>query len=305
MWKRPAALFPALALLAMTAALPAFAAEPPDTFYLGADGFPQGSLATAVHGGEMPNFDPGRDIHPGLLLRRTDRGLNEADDAGYQHWQIDMKEKAVGGYPTVVIWASTANFDPGRSGLFDVYLLDCPSFGQRCDELGKQRISVDRGAATDWVATSTTFPAIEHQFGPDRFLALRIVVPAESETDMMFAFGFPHQRSRLTFSQSPPVSTTVAAVPSPTSAGMGGRPGPFMSTVVELESGALTPTSTPAAGVAPWLVTMVVTTGLLALFSLAMLTKLGSEPGEPAMVLAANVRQMAPSPSEAGAAQHR
>ncbi|MGA7097507.1 MAG: hypothetical protein WB245_08065 [Acidimicrobiia bacterium] len=287
------------AALAVTAlfALPAFASETADTFYLGTDGFPQGSLSLAVEGGQMPNFDPGRDIHPGLLLSRTERGLSEANDTGYQHWQVGMEGKRVQGYPTVVVWSAPADFDAALSGMYDVYLLDCPSFGQRCDELGRQRLTVPKGAGSDWVESTATFPAVDHEFGASRYLAVRIVVPAESESDMMFAFGFPKQRSRLTFTAAPPVATTLAVAPAPINPDLEGK-----RTWFSPPATAIVPTSADEArpessGLAPWLATMAITTGLLALFSLTMLTKLGSgAKGEPAMVLAANFRQMgAPS----------
>ncbi len=287
------------AAVAVTAslALPAFAAETSDTFYLGSDGFPQASLSYAVEGGQMPNFDPGRDIHPGLLLKRTDRGLSEANETGYQHWQIGMEGKRVRGYPTVVIWSAPADFDVGRSGMYDVYLLDCPSFGQRCDELGRQRLTVPRGAGADWVESTATFPIVDHEFGASRYLAVRIVVTTESESDMMFAFGFPKQRSRLTFSDTPPVATTVAVAPAPVNPDLEGKRTWFVPPATAIVRPSANDAPPESSGLAPWLATMAITTGLLALFSLTMLTKLGSgAKGEPAMVLAANFRQMgAPS----------
>lgn len=302
---RQALLVPVALAMVAALALPAIAAETADTFYLGADGFPQGSLSLAVMGGQMPNFDPGRDIHPGLLLKRTNRGLSEANETSYQHWQIAMDGRRVQGYPNVVIWSAPADFDGGQSGMYDVYLLDCPSYGQRCDELGRQRLAIRQGPGTDWVESTASFPAIDHEFGVSRFLAVRIVVPTESDSDMMFAFGFPKYRSRLSFTDTPPVVTTLsvaaATTPAPGNTELEEKRTWFSPSFSTIENTSNASRSSQdgsrSAGLAPWLATMAVTTGLLALFSLTLLTKLGSGAApEPAMVLAASLRQMgAPS----------
>jgi hypothetical protein len=49
-----------------------------------------------------------------------------------------------------------------------------------------------------------TFDPIDHSFAVGRYLGVRVLVPPDSETDMMIAYGYARQRSRLTVSSEPP-----------------------------------------------------------------------------------------------------
>ena len=190
----------------------ALAAEQ-ESFYFGPDGFPHGSLVSNPRGGEMPNYDPGRDIEPGLFLERSALGLAESEDTKYQHWQIEMSGQSMIGYPSVVIWSAPARFDAGERGALSVYLLDCNAIGADCLELGASEVTIDIGRGGAWVDSGLDFDPIDHSFGSGRYLGVRVVVPESSETDMMLAYGYPKQRSRLTISSEPLASPgeTVAA----------------------------------------------------------------------------------------------
>ena len=58
-----------------------------DTFYLKGDGVPKASLSLSFPTARsLPNFDPGRDSFPGLLLAKSSQGVNESDSTKYQLW---------------------------------------------------------------------------------------------------------------------------------------------------------------------------------------------------------------------------
>lgn len=207
MWRRGAV---ALAVLGTVLVAPAASsASETATFYLGADGVPIGSLTTQVQGGVMPNLDMGRDVHPGLRLERSELGAGEALGTRFQQWQRDMDGGRLTGHPSVVIWAATAGFDPETAGSFTVFLLDCPPFGHRCSELGRASAEVARGAGDAWAEHVLALPRVDHQFGKDRHLAVKVVAEAGSEADLMIAYGYPSHRSRLTISDhSAPAEAT-------------------------------------------------------------------------------------------------
>jgi hypothetical protein len=192
-----------LLTVSMTVTVSPALAEGTTTYYLGSDGFPQGTLTTGVRGGEMPNYDPGRDILPGLLLRRSDRGLGEGEDAKYQHWQVAAGGQRLRGYPTLVMFDSPAAFATEEVGAYGVSLLDCPAFGQTCTEIQTQHVVVE--GTGDWVETTVPFDQIDHRFDSGRYLAVRVVVSASSDADVMFAFDRPRYRSRISFGAEPAV----------------------------------------------------------------------------------------------------
>lgn len=205
-------------LIALILALflsPVASAASQETLYLGPDGFPIGSLVTSPRGGEMPNFDLGRDTQPGLRLERSALGLAEVEETRFQQWQVEMSGEHVFGYPSVVIWSAPADFVRGAEGVFSVFILDCSQSGGTCAELGAAEVTVDyEGGA--WAESSIDLPEIDHRFEQGRYLALRIVVSDRSDSDLMLAYGYPKQRSRFTISAEPPVllaETTVRFEP--------------------------------------------------------------------------------------------
>jgi hypothetical protein len=203
------------ALIALTLVLfaPVASGSEQETYFLGPDGIPQGALVNTPRGGVMPNYDLGRDVEPGLLLERSDLGLAEAEETRYQSWQIEMSGRRLTGQPSLVIWSAPARFDPGKRGVFSVFLLDCPPVGNPCTELGAAEVAIEKGHGGVWVESTVDLPAIDHQFDDERYLAVRVVVAASSESDMMFAYGYPKQRSRLTIYPEPPVATPAETIP--------------------------------------------------------------------------------------------
>ena len=59
------------------------------TLYLRGDFEPQGTMAISAPPAQaLPNFDPGRDDEPGLLLKKSS-GYSESDPTKYQQWEFD------------------------------------------------------------------------------------------------------------------------------------------------------------------------------------------------------------------------
>jgi len=203
--------------LLVVAPLAAVAAEQ-ESYYLGPEGVPFGTLLLNPLGGEMPNYDKGRDVKPGLLLERSELGLNEDDEAKFQHWQLEASGERLTGYPTLRIWGAADRFEPGKLGIFGAFLLDCNSSGTDCDEISSGEATIDSGRGETWTEAVIDFLEVDHRFEDRRYLGVRIVVSAESETDLIFAYGYTAHRSRLTIyagAPSRPVETSVAAAPAP------------------------------------------------------------------------------------------
>ena len=213
MWILAAARGVMVALLVLALVPVASAASEQETFYLGPDGYPNGSLVPSPSGGEMPNFDRGRDIYPGLSLERSTLGPAETDGARFQQWQGEMGGRRLTGYPSVVIWSAPAGFDTGKTGVLSFHLLDCDAEGGDCVELGSSQVTVDPRYGETWVESRVDFEVIDHLFADRRHLRVMVVVDDASETDMMLGYGYPKQRSRLTiFRESPlPLVDAVAA----------------------------------------------------------------------------------------------
>ena len=139
--------------------------------------------------------------------------------------------------------------------------------------------TVDSGAGATWIETTLDFPALDHQFGEGRHLGVRIVVSTASETDMIFAYGYASQRSRLTLHSEQParaVETTVAAAPVTAGAA------DFAAEPPAMEAGRTDPVvvdaPVAAASFWPWLTTLLMSTvGLVAVggLLLASLTRPG------------------------------
>lgn len=259
-----------LAVLSLGVLIPIASAADTETLFLGPEGVPLGSLIGTPAGGEMPNFDRGRDLDPGLLLLRSEKGPLETDEARYQHWQASMTGRRLSGYPTLVIWSAAAGFEPEMSGVFTIFLLDCPASASGCTELTSQEVTVGPSSSQEWTETEVALPAIDHSFAGGRYLGVRIVVSEESESDLMFAYGYPKFRSRLTLSaEAPPAMLEATAAPltqqAPASLETLARVKPPASTVtVEAE------TAGDIGSLTPWLATLTASTVILVILGVVL-----------------------------------
>jgi hypothetical protein len=261
--------------LVVVAPLAAVAAEQ-ESYYLGPDGVPFGSLLLNPLGGEMPNYDKGRDVEPGLLLERSELGLNEDDEAKFQHWQLEASGERLTGYPTLKIWGAADRFESGKLGVFSAFLLDCNSSGTDCDEISSGEATIDSGRGAAWTEAVVDFPEVDHLFEERRYLGVRLVVAAESETDLMFAYGYTEHRSRLTiYAEAPsrPVETSVAAAAAPVEdVVVEATPPPAQAGLEGLEP------PIAAASVWPWVLTLLVSTAALVALGALLMSSL-TRPG--------------------------
>jgi hypothetical protein len=268
-----------LVALTLVFLAPGVALAEQENYYLGPDGVPRAQLMFNPLGGEMPNYDRGRDVEPGLLLQRSSRGLEEDDEARFQHWQIETSGQRLQGYPTMVVWSAADMFEAGRQDVFTVYLLDCDTRGSDCDNLGSKAATIDSGTGATWIETTVDFPALDHQFGEGRHLGVRIVVSSASETDMIFAYGYASQRSRLTIHSEQPVRAVgTAAAAAPITAGAADFAAMPPAVTVEPTDPVVVDAPAATASFWPWLTTLLVSTvGLVAVGGLLLgsLTKPG------------------------------
>jgi len=261
-----------LAALSLGVLIPVASAADIETLFLGPDGIPVGSLIGTPAGGEMPNYDRGRDLDPGLLLATSELGPEETDETRYQHWQALMTGRRLAGYPTLVVWNAAAGFEPEMTGIFSIYLLDCLKSAVACTELTSQEVRVGPDSSGTWVETVVHLPAIDHVFAHDRFLGVRIVVSERSESDIMFAYGYPKYRSRLTLSPDAPAALAeeTASLSQLSPPATWNRPLERMkpqSTVIAEVAGE------GAGGIdslTPWLATLTVSTVLLVLLGVGL-----------------------------------
>jgi hypothetical protein len=268
-------------LVALTLVLltPGIALADQENYYLGPEGVPQAQMIMNPLGGEMPNYDRGRDVEPGLLLERTALGLGENDAARHQQWLMNFSGQRLAGFPSMIVWNAAAGFEADLRGAFTVYVLDCDRTGSNCESLASKMVTVDTGAGGEWIETKIDLPELDHSFGEGRNLAVRIVVPSTSEADMMFAYGYPAHRSRLAIdSERPETAVSQAAF-------LAGAPlAARLSAPSSVDVGADLPAATagptlapsedvPASSIWPWLITLALcTAGLVAVGGVLMAT---------------------------------
>jgi hypothetical protein len=278
--RRPRVAWGVLVALTLVLLTPGVALAEQENYYLGPEGVPQAQMMMNPLGGEMPNYDRGRDVEPGLLLERTTLGLAEVDAARHQQWLIDLSGQRVSGFPSMVVWSAAAGFEAGKHGVFTLYVLDCDRSGANCERLGSRSMAVYTGAGGDWVESVVDLGELDHTFGEGRNLAVRLVVPSASETDMMFAYGYAAHRSRLTIhSERPSVSATPGApLSGPAPVDFAADLPTTAAEAAPVVAMAAPSEEAPASSIWPWLMTLALSTaGLVAVgwVLMATLTKPG------------------------------
>jgi hypothetical protein len=230
----------------------------------------------------MPNYDRGRDVEPGLLLERTTLGLAEDDPARYQQWLIDLSGQRLAGFPSMVVWSAADGFEAGRHGVFTIYVLDCDGAGGDCERLASKSAEVDTEPGGVWTETIVGLTELDHTFGQGRHLAVRLVVPSASETDLMFAYGYAAHRSRLTVHAERPeaVAQPAEVTLSPT------LPVDFAANPPSVAAAESAPDVTPVAptdeaptnSIWPWLITLALSTAALVAVGAVLMSTL-TKPG--------------------------
>ena len=244
-----------------------------ETHFLGPDGVPNATLIGTPDGGEMPNYDLGRDLEPGILLLRSSNGSAETDPARFQQWQTGMGNRSLAGFPSLVVWAAGAGFGTGATGVFTVYLLDCPEADGNCTELGSSTATFE--TASDWVELEVGLPEVDHPFSTEQNLAVRLVVSDRSEIDLMFAYGYPKYRSRLVIDDEAPPALAVANVyrELPEAARLVPETNSAMNLQVESAESELA-SAMPEGGFTSWLATTAISTLALVVLGLGLVATL-------------------------------
>jgi hypothetical protein len=263
-----------IASVILVALAPAAVADT-ETHFLGPDGVPDATLIGTPDGGEMPNYDLGRDLQPGILLLRSANGAAETDATRFQQWRTAMNGRGLVGYPSLVIWAAGADFEIGVTGVFTTYLLDCPKADTSCIELGSATTSFE--TSSDWAELEVELPALDHPFQNGHDLTVRVVVSDRSDADLMFAYGYPAYRSRLQIDDEAPPPSTAGALYSLAPEDARLVPEVAEDLTLQIETADGTPSSTiPEGGFSSWLASTALSTLALIVLGLGLMATLGS-----------------------------
>jgi hypothetical protein len=176
------------------------AASARTALYLHSDGVPVASLSTeAPTAVALPNHDPGRDAYPGLLVARGGSGASETDPSKYQQW-ITPSGVSLDGPTSLVFWAGIKEFASATRGVVEAFLLDCDSVGDHCSVVAQSRKDIFDWSERwgSWSEHSVEFGHVTHAVSEGRSLSVKIVVGADSDDDMWFAYGSADYPGRLT-----------------------------------------------------------------------------------------------------------
>ncbi|MBD3867573.1 MAG: hypothetical protein IFK94_05560 [Acidobacteria bacterium] len=173
----------------------AMAAE--QIWYLHGEDLPLATMSpVAPTAPALTNNDPGRDDALGLLVAKGGAGMAETNPVKYQQWVTAPGTVTLDRSAGLVFWAAMKNFATPRRGIVEAYLMDCEPSGGGCVEIahGTRDIQDWSNGLGFWSKHSIDFGLVSHTIAADRSLAVRIVVGANSDDDMMFAYdtaGFP------------------------------------------------------------------------------------------------------------------
>ncbi|MDX2345091.1 MAG: hypothetical protein QNL12_15880, partial [Acidimicrobiia bacterium] len=147
------------------------------TFYLKGAGVPVAPLGeTTPSAGTLPNYDPGRDDAPGLLLSKGGEE-QETDPTKYQMWLAAEGELTLEGPATLTFWSAMKDFNTDKKGQVKAYLLDCSPSGIDCSTISDAaRTGNPWSRDTGWVTKTLDFGTVSHTIAADRSLAVKMVV---------------------------------------------------------------------------------------------------------------------------------
>ena len=197
--------------------IPAIASA--SAFYLQGGEVPQAALSTgAPTASSLPNYDPGRDSFPGLLLQKTGSGAGESDPTKYQIWVAPGGGVFLTGSASLTFWSAMKDFETNKGGEVNAYLLDCSPSGDGCNLIAQGATSAAPWSPSgDWVARTINFGSVAYAVPSDRALAVKVTVDDNSGDDILFAYGTFAQPSALTLAlganttTTEPTTTTTAA----------------------------------------------------------------------------------------------
>ena len=190
-----------------------------ESLYLAGTGVPEASLSVKPpSAGTLPNYDPGRDDSPGLTLKKTDEGANEADPTKYQIWIAPSVGVVLDGKASFSFWSAMKDFDESKKGEVEAYLLECAPSGSDCTTIDSGSILRGQWSAGSpaWVARTIQFGSVSHAVPVGRSLAVKVVVGDHSDDDVWFAYGVANYPSLLTITPATTPTTTTTSLPTTT-----------------------------------------------------------------------------------------
>lgn len=171
--------------------------------FLGGESVPSASMSSSTPpGGPLPNFDPGRDDEQGLLLSKSNGGVNESDPTKYQQWEYDVSGLTLS-VSNFTIWGAPQDFESAKTVTFGTYLMDC---GSTCSLLDTATATITNGST--WRQATTALSANDRSFAAGHSLVVKIVVLDSSDADMWFAYGTSSYDAHLKVNTAAPATTT-------------------------------------------------------------------------------------------------
>lgn len=184
--------------------------------YLKSPGVPNGGLSTSSPtAGSLPNYDPGRDDKPGLLLAKGANGWQENDPVKHQQWVTPPGAMSIDGGVSLEFWSAMKDLNDDKKGTVGAYLLQCNPGGNNCDLLGQGTSQKNPWSSGSWVKRVIDFGHIDHDIPPGRSLTVKLTVGNNSDDDMWFAYDTTSYPSALviigstTTTTAPPTTTTT------------------------------------------------------------------------------------------------
>ena len=196
----------------------AFAATT-QVFYLKGPGVPVAPLAQNMPAsGSLPNYDPGRDDAPGLLIQKGG-GQQETDPTKFQMWLAAEGELVLDGPATLTLWSAMKDFNTEKKGQVKAYLLDCNPSGSDCSVITDATRSVNPWSReSGWVARTIDFGTVGYTVAVGRSLAVKLVVTDQAHDDMWFAYDTASYASALNVRVASPPPTTTTTTTTTTTA---------------------------------------------------------------------------------------
>ena len=183
-----------------------------ETHFLVGDGVPVATMSTAAPTDPtLDNFDPGRDSEAGLLIAKGGSGFGESDTTKHQTWLIaggvDLEGQA-----SVTLSLSMKDFDTGKRGVVDVFLVDFDDAGENGILIAQGQIDRSSWPAGDFAQETVDLGSVSYEVPSGRSLGIKVVVnDGQSQDDMWFAYDATGYQSKLdiTTSEEIAVNTTT------------------------------------------------------------------------------------------------
>ena len=159
----------------------------------------------APTGTSLFNYDTDRDSQPGLLIRRSNKGVGETDPARFQSWRtaILTSDLLITGDVIIDVWAAFKDFEQAaEQGHITIFLRDRDATGDYTEIARGERFESDwPGGSSTFVKKSIIIPAVNYTVSTGHQLEAKLVVQKTSKHDMWFAYDTVTHPSviRITF----------------------------------------------------------------------------------------------------------